>query len=99
RAVLETQSDANAARRQISMPTDVVVSLSRADKDAGMLQIDNVVQARAASLRDLEAGNAAGGAADEAYLSALKSLRELAARIGDDSKLTLDPVLDTYHVQ
>ena len=46
-----------------------------------------------------KAGNAAGGAADEAYLSALKSLREIAARIGDDSKLMLDPVLDTYHVQ
>ena len=99
RAVLETQSDANSAGHQIAIPTDAVASLSRADKDTGMLQIDNVVQALAVSLRDLQAGNAAGGAADEAYLSALKSLRELAARIGDDLKLTLDPVLDTYHVQ
>ena len=99
RAVLETQSDANSAGHQIAIPTDAVASLSRADKDTGMLQIDNVVQALAVSLRDLQAGNPAGGAADEAYLSALKSLRELAARIGDDSKLTLDPVLDTYHVQ
>jgi signal transduction histidine kinase len=32
------------------------------------------------------------------YLVALKNLRDLAARIGDDSNLTLDPVLDTYHV-
>ena len=99
RAVLETQSDANSAGHQIAIPTDAVASLSRADKETGMLQIDNVVQALAVSLRDLQAGNPAGGAADEAYLSALKSLRELAARIGDDSKLTLDPVLDTYHVQ
>lgn len=99
RAVLETQSDANSAGHQIAIPTDAVASLSRADKDTGMLQIDNVVQALAVSLRDLQAGNAAGGAADEAYLFALKSLRELAARIGDNSKLTLDPVLDTYHVQ
>jgi signal transduction histidine kinase len=99
RAVLETQSDANPVGRQIALPTDAVASLSRANKDTGMLQLDSVVQALAASLRDLQGGNAAGGAADEAYLSALKSLRELAARIGDDSKLTLDPVLDTYHVQ
>ena len=99
RAVLETQSDAVSAGRQIVLPTDAVASLSRADKDTGILQIGDLMQALTASLRDLRDGGAAGGAADEAYLSALKSLRELAARIGDDAKLTLDPVLDTYHVQ
>src|SRR5262245_52058829 len=95
RAVLDTQSQTDRAGRQIA---DAVASLSRADVDTGILQIGNAVQALSASLRDLEGANAAG-VSGEAYLSALKSLREIAARIGDDSKLTLDPVLDTYYVQ
>src|SRR5262249_43749930 len=98
RAVLETQSQTDRAGRQIASPTDAVASLSRADVDTGILQIGNAVQALSASLRDLEGANTAG-VSGEAYLSALKSLREIAARIGDDSKLTLDPVLDTYYVQ
>src|SRR5215813_12262560 len=98
RAVLDTQSEANPAGRQIASPTDAVASLSRADLDTGFLQIENAVQVLSASLRDLEGTNAAG-VSGEAYLSALKNLREIAARIGDDSKLTLDPVLETYYVQ
>jgi len=98
RAVLDTQSEANPAGRQIASPTDAVASLSRADLDTGFLQIGNTVHVLSASLRDLEGTNAAG-VSGEAYLSALKNLREIAARIGDDSKLTLDPVLDTYYVQ
>jgi signal transduction histidine kinase len=98
RAVLDTQSEANPAGRQIASPTDAVASLSRGDIDTGFLQIGNTVQVLSASLRDLEGTNAAG-VSGEAYLSALKNLREIAARIGDDSKLTLDPVLDTYYVQ
>lgn len=98
RAVLDTQSETNPAGRQIASPTDAVASLSRADLDTGFLQIGNTVHVLSASLRDLEGTNAAG-VSGEAYLSALKNLREIAARIGDDSKLTLDPVLDTYYVQ
>src|SRR5262249_52383092 len=98
RAVLDTQSEANPAGRQIASPTNAVASLSRADLDTGFLQIGNTVHVLSASLRDLEGTNAAG-VSGEAYLSALKNLREIAARIGDDSKLTLDPVIDTYHVQ
>jgi len=96
--VLDTQAEANPAGRQIASPTDAVASLLRADIDTGFLQIGNTVQVLSASLRDLEGTNAAG-VSGEAYLSALKNLREIAARIGDDSKLTLDPVLDTYYVQ
>jgi len=98
RAVLDTQSEANQAGRPIAPPTDAVASLSRADADTGILQIGNAMQGLAASLRELEGTNAAS-ASSEAYLSALKNLREIAARIGDNSKLTLDPVIDTYHVQ
>src|SRR5215813_4443149 len=98
RAVLETQSQTDRAGRQIASPTDAVASLSRADVDTGILQIGNAVQGLAASLHELEGANVAR-APGEAYLSALRNLREIAARIGDDSKLTLDPVLDTYYVQ
>jgi HAMP domain-containing protein len=75
-----------------------MASLSRADAEtAGILHIESAVKALAATLRDLNASPTAGIPTD-AYLAALKDLRELAARVGDDSKLTLDPVLDTYHV-
>src|SRR5215472_19366747 len=71
RAVLDTQSETNPAGRQIASPTDAVASLSRADIDAGFLQIGNAVQVLSASLRDLEGTNAAG-VSGEAYSSALK---------------------------
>src|SRR5262249_11754822 len=84
RAVLDTQSEANKAGRQITPPTDAMAWLSRADADTGILQIGNAVQGLAASLHELEGANVAR-APGEAYLSALRNLREIAARIGDDS--------------
>src|SRR5262245_46405903 len=98
RAVLETQFDANSGSGQTAMSAQAMASLSGADKVTGNLQIGSAVEALAASLRDLE-GASAESVSNDAYLSALKNLREIAARIGDDSKLMLDPVLDTYHVQ
>jgi signal transduction histidine kinase len=98
-AVLKTETNAELADRNNALASESVASLSRADAEtAGILHIEGAVTALAATLRDLNAGAAAGIPADEAYLAALKNLRELAARVGDDSKLTLDPVLDTYHV-
>ena len=98
RAVLETQFETNSRSGQTAMSAQAVASLSGADKATGYLQIGSAVEALTASLRELEGANA-GSVSNEAYLSALKNLREIAARIGDDSKLILDPVLDTYHVQ
>jgi signal transduction histidine kinase len=98
-AVLKTETNAQLADRNNALASESVASLSRADTEtAGILHIENPVNALAATLRDLNAGTTTGIPADEAYLGALKNLRELAARVGDDSKLTLDPVLDTYHV-
>jgi signal transduction histidine kinase len=98
-AVLKTETNAQLADRNNALASESVASLLRADAEtAGILHIESPVNALAATLRDLNAGAAAGIPADEAYLAALKNLRELAARVGDDSKLTLDPVLDTYHV-
>ena len=98
-AVLKTETNAELADRNNALASESVASLSRADAEtAGILHIESAVKALAATLRDLNASTTAGIPADEAYLAALKNLRELAARVGDDSKLTLDPVLDTYHV-
>jgi len=98
-AVLKTETNAQLADRNNALASESVASLLRADAEtSGILHIESPVNALAATLRDLNAGAAAGIPADEAYLAALKNLRELAARVGDDSKLTLDPVLDTYHV-
>ena len=98
-AVLKTETNAELADRNNALASESVASLSRADTEtAGILHIENAVNALATTLRDLNASTTAGIPADEAYLAALKNLRELAARVGDDSKLTLDPVLDTYHV-
>jgi len=98
-AVLKTETNAELADRNNALASESVASLSRAEAEtAGILHIEGAVKALAATLRDLNAGTTASIPADEAYLAALKDLRELAARVGDDSKLTLDPVLDTYHV-
>ena len=98
-AVLKTETNAELADRNNALASESVASLSRAETEtAGILHIEGAVKALAATLRDLNAGTTASIPADEAYLAALKDLRELAARVGDDSKLTLDPVLDTYHV-
>ena len=98
-AVLKTETNAQLADRNNALASESVASLSRADTEtAGILHIESPVNALATTLRDLNASATAGIPADEAYRAALKNLRELAARVGDDSKLTLDPVLDTYHV-
>jgi signal transduction histidine kinase len=98
-AVLKTETNAQLADRTNALASESVASLSRADTEtAGILHIETPVNALATTLRDLNASPTAGIPADEAYRAALKNLRELAARVGDDSKLTLDPVLDTYHV-
>src|SRR6185312_3143737 len=62
------------------------------------IQIDDIVKTLAAMLHDLGTNTSAGIPVDDTYLATLKNLRDLAARIGDDSNLTLDPVLDAYHV-
>jgi signal transduction histidine kinase len=82
-------------------PTDAVVrALDRAEAETGgALQTRDHAQSLAAALRELE--SRAGGAreARTQVLVALAKAQALAARVGDDSKLALDPDLDTYYVQ
>jgi len=79
---------------------DSLDSLSRArSESASTLGIDSNVKLLEAALLSFDTNNNVSLATDDVYLAALKYLRDLASRIGDDSKLTLDPFLDTYHVQ
>jgi hypothetical protein len=97
-SVLKTQVNGDLADRQTASEHNSIESLSRAET-AGTLHIENEVKALAGTLRDLSTNSSTTTTADDNYLAALKNLRVLAARIGDDSNLTLDPVLDTYYIQ
>jgi len=97
-AVLKARANSDLGVRENASADQSIDSLLRADVEtAGTLHIENVVRSLATALHDMRANGTASLSADD-YLAALKNLREIAARIGDDSNLTLDPVLDTYHV-
>ena len=96
--VLKTQANGDLGDRHGESERDAVDSLSRANAEtAGTLHLANDVKALAVSVQNLNSSNA-GTAPNDSYLAALKNLRILAARIGDDSNIILDPVLDTYHL-
>ena len=98
-AVLTTYANGHLGDRQDASNSEYINSLSRADAEtAGTLHIDGIVKTLAPMLRDLGAKTSAGLPVDDIYSATLENLRDLAARIGDDSNITLDPVLDAYHV-
>jgi signal transduction histidine kinase len=79
---------------------ETVAALSAAGADAdGVLQTAELRRALTEALRDLSAKKAEGGNTDALVLDALGKGRDLAARIGDDSNLALDPDLDSYYLQ
>ncbi len=96
--VLKTQANGDIGDRQGTSARDAIGSLARADAEtSGTLHIAKAAEGLAGTLRSLETSNPAS-VPDDVYSTALKTLRDLAARIGDDSNIILDPVLDTYHV-
>lgn len=99
-AVLATHANGRLGDQQTTSQSEIINSLSKANAEtAGTLHIDHILKTLAATLRDLGTNTAAGIPTGDIYVATLKNLRELAARIGDDSNLTLDPVLDAYHVE
>ena len=98
-AVLTTYANGHLSDRQGASNSELINSLSQADAEtAGTLHIDGIVKTLAAMLHDLGTNTSAGIPVDDIYSATLKNLRDLAARIGDNLNLTLDPVLDAYHV-
>ena len=95
-AVILTE-DANTsqdAQRQTS--ADVALAeLAKAEvKSGGSLHTATLAENLATAVRDLRA---AGPDAD--VVGALDRIRDLAARVGDESNLALDPDLDSYYLQ
>jgi len=68
-------------------------------RGSGGFQTAEFAQALAAILRDLGSIKAEGGNISALALDAFSKAQTLAARIGDDSNLSLDPDLDSYYVQ
>ena len=99
-AVLAAQSGRHASEG-LRAPTDAAVQ-ALADAESGMggaLQTAGHARAMAAALRELGPGDAENGRIGAPELDALSKAQALAARVGDDSNLALDPDLDTYYVQ
>ena len=98
RSVLTTYANGHLGDRNASDFRTHQFAVAGRCGNCGTLHIDGIVKTLAATLRDLGSNTSAGIPVDDIYLATLKNLRDLAARIGDDLNLTLDPVLDAYHV-
>src|SRR5262245_26511268 len=98
--VLKTQTSGEIAARRNDSGRESIDALSRADTETSdLLHIQSLVKPLAETVGSLSTTSASPTPADDNFRVALRNLRELAARIGDDSNLTLDPVLETYHVE
>ena len=74
-------------------------ALSASETNArGSLQTAELAQGLAAKVRKLSSGGS-DGEKRALIVEALAKARDLAARIGDESNLALDPDLDSYYVQ
>jgi len=82
-------------------PGDAVLKvLAEAEADAGAgLQTGELACSLIESIRRLRALRLEGRSAEALVLDALAKAQALAARIGDDSNLALDPDLDSYYLQ
>ena len=99
-AVLAAQSGHDSAGG-LRAPIDAAVQ-ALADAETAMggaLQTAGHARAVAVALRELGPGDAGNGRIGPSVLDALSKAQALAARIGDDTNLALDPDLDTYYVQ
>ncbi len=97
--ILAEDADASqGAQRQASVDA-ALGALATAEADTGgSFQTARLAQDLATAVRDL----IAQGSGDEkrtVTIAALARARDLAARIGDESNLALDPDLDSYYVQ
>jgi signal transduction histidine kinase len=77
-----------------------VRALAKAEAEmGGAFQTVTLALSVAAALRELAATEPDEGGREILFLGVLAKTQALAARIGDDSNLALDPDLDTYYVQ
>jgi HAMP domain-containing protein len=99
-AILNDLASNPSGGQQKTFPHEAAMALAKAQATAApMLQTAELEGALTAVLGKLGAGKAGDGGQDAPILDALVKAGSLAARIADDSNLTLDPDLDTYYVQ
>jgi signal transduction histidine kinase len=96
--ILAEDADASQAAQSQASVDAALSTLAAAEATSGPLHTARFAQDLATSVRDL----VAQGSGDEKrtlIVAALARARDLAARIGDESNLALDPDLDSYYVQ
>ena len=97
--ILAENEDAHERPQKWGTVDAALDTLAKADAETGgSLQTAQLAETLAAAVRNLVA---AGPGSDRSRLTveALTKARDLAARIGDESNLALDPDLDSYYLQ
>lgn len=99
-AILRDRGKQGAPALQPRFADELVKWLSAAAAETkGAFQTAELSQPLEDALRDLAARTAEGAETGDMALDALARARRLLARIGDDSNLTFDPSIDSYHLQ
>jgi signal transduction histidine kinase len=88
--------DADVKQTSVDAALDALAKVEA--KTGGSLYTGQLVETLATAVRDLVAAGP-GGDKRTLTVEALTRARDLAARIGDESNLALDPDLDSYYVQ
>jgi signal transduction histidine kinase len=97
--ILAEDADASQAAQSQASVDAALGALATAEADTdGSLQTARLAQNLATAVRDLLA-EGSSGEKHTFIVEALARARDLAARIGDESNLVLDPDLDSYYVQ
>jgi PAS domain S-box-containing protein len=97
-AILASQTTDAMVAKLRTPAEELLKGLVNAETDAaGSLHTAELEQALESSLRQLPSSEAAAG--NMLVIDVLKKARALAARIGDDSNLSLDTDADSYHAE
>ena len=98
--IVAVRLSATPGNRRAASREAILKDLDHAEAKAdGQLQTGELARALGEALRNLWPDDALISRRDDRVLGALAHAQTLAARIGDDSNLALDPDLDSYYVQ
>jgi hypothetical protein len=97
--ILAKDADASRGARSQAYADAALDALAKAEAETGgSLHTAQLAETLTTAVRDLVA-TGPGGDERTLTIEALAGARDLAARIGDESNLALDPDLDSYYVQ
>jgi signal transduction histidine kinase len=99
-AILTEERDTAPIRHTDNAINESLAALAAADTHAaGLLNTEELEEALAAMLRELLSSRTSSIQKQNLTIDALTNARNLASRVGDESNLSLDPELDSYHLQ